>query len=102
VTKPITPDEVFAAKEKLLPPEVFEAFNEMIARKWDGDSASFTLKEVATSIANRLKISTADVYARNLLDVEDVYRMAGWGVDFDRPGYNETYEANFAFKKKRK
>jgi hypothetical protein len=33
------------------------------------------------------------------MDVEDVYQKAGWEVEFDKPGYNEDYEANFKFSK---
>lgn len=27
------------------------------------------------------------------LDLEDIYRDEGWTVEYDSPGYNETYEA---------
>jgi len=40
------------------------------------------------------------MYDKGWMDVEDAYRKAGWDVDFDKPGYNETYEANFTFSKK--
>ena len=34
MTKPIPPDEVADRKSENIPGEVYEAFNEMIAKKW--------------------------------------------------------------------
>lgn len=39
---------------------------------------------------------------REHLDVEDVYRAAGWEVTYDKPGYNETYDATFTFRSAKK
>ena len=39
------------------------------------------------------------VYSRKMLDVATHYRQAGWKIDHDRPGYNESYEAFFVFDK---
>jgi hypothetical protein len=39
------------------------------------------------------------MYDKGWMDVEDVYQKAGWEVEFDKPGYNEDYEANFKFSK---
>lgn len=31
------------------------------------------------------------------LNFEGAYRRAGWKVEFDKPGYNESYPATFKF-----
>ena len=35
------------------------------------------------------------------LDVEGIYRKAGWDVEYDSPGYCEDYPATFKFRKKK-
>ncbi len=45
-------------------------------------------------------MSSSEIYERHLLDVEPSYRAEGWEVEYDKPGYNETYEATFTFRKK--
>lgn len=104
--KPIRPSEVSKLKQKAVPPEVFDAFNEMIAENWDGSSANFTQKDVVAKIVAMVpkvggeRVSVSTIYDRHWLDVEGHYRKAGWVVDYDKPGYNEIYEANFTFSKR--
>ena len=40
------------------------------------------------------------VFKNKWLDVEEVYRKAGWKVEYDKPGYCEDYEAYFVFEKR--
>ena len=99
--KPITPNEVAGKKQEIFPDEVFEAFNEVIATKCVDGRASFTVDEVvAVMVSEGLKRN--DIFANHWLDVEDVYRKAGWVVEYDQPGYNEDYSAFFVFTAKKK
>jgi len=43
-----------------------------------------------------------DIDKNNWLDVGKIYENAGWKVEYDRPGFNESYEATFSFTAKRK
>ena len=103
--KPITPDEVAARKRDALPPQVIEVFNQLIAEHWTGSSATFTQSDAIAAIVARCggdngplhSASRSEVLRRGWLDVEDVYREAGWHVVFDKPGYNERYEAFYKF-----
>lgn len=100
---PISPDEVAALRQKTLPPEVFEAFNELIAEDFDGRSAIVMQNAVVARIMNKLDIESRQIiYNKKYLDVEEVYRQAGWKVEYDKPAYNESYEASFKFIKKQK
>lgn len=99
-SRPITPDEVQKLKEKNIPEQVFDAFNDLIARSWDGKRAVVLQAEAATAIAERMSITREAVFARKLLDVEEAYRGAGWHVVYDKPGYNEPGEASFEFSRK--
>lgn len=98
-TKPITPKEVVSLKKTLIPDAVIESFNELIAENFLGDYSSFKQKDVvARMVAKGLK--TADIYKNGWLDIEDIFEKAGWKVDYDKPGYNESYDASFSFSKK--
>jgi hypothetical protein len=101
--KPITPDEVVERKKETIPDIVFEVFNYLIAENFNGHSATILQKEV-DALLKKKKVNVDEAYKRHWLDVEDIYRGAGWDVAYDKPAYNETYEASFEFRpaKKRK
>lgn len=97
----ITPEEAVELKSDVIPPEVFMAFNETIARHLNGGQASFRQAEVVSLIAGRVDCSAQYIFEHNWLDVEAVYRKAGWLVTYDKPGYNESGDATFIFTIKR-
>lgn len=107
--KPIEPDEVAANKVNVLPDFVIEAVNELITIEFDGHSAVFLQKEIVNLIVKKmgpLPGSEGDarnsVYANGWLNFVPLFEEFGWKVDYDRPGFSETYEANYTFKRKRK
>ncbi len=103
MSKPITPSEVGRAKTQRIPAQVFDAFNDCISKSWDGRSASFTQNVVVEAILERMPDMTrSQLYEQRWLDVEDSYRAAGWEVEYDRPGYCETYAATFTFKRRKR
>lgn len=100
MTKPISPKDVAAAKTTCMKPEIIEAANELIASKWDGYRATFTVAELCARA--RIKLGVEDyAFQDGELDIEVVFRKHGWNVEFDRPGYNESYSAHWIFKKRR-
>ena len=101
MTKPISPDEVATTKLKNIPDEVIEAFNEIIAQNFSRSCSNFKQKDVVKLIMIRLvAIDRQTIFDNGWLDVEDIYREAGWKVEYDKPAYNEDYEPNFTFIKK--
>ena len=103
MVKPISPKDVVTAKQESLPDEVIEAFNELIGENWKGTYSKFKQKEVVIRIKVKLQSTTLtsdQIHDKNWLDVEDVYRKAGWKVEYDGPGFNESYDATFKFRKK--
>ena len=38
------------------------------------------------------------IFDNHWLDIEPIYRRAGWIVEYDKPAYCETYLATFTFK----
>ena len=99
MTKPISPKDVADAKAKAIPDEVIDAANQLLAEKWDGHAAKFTLKELC--VRARQKLGEGYAFQSWELDIEVPFGLAGWIVKFDKPAYNESYDANFTFQKRR-
>ena len=108
--KPITPRQVVKQKAINIPDEVIKAFNDMIAKHWSGNYSEFKQEDVLNLIVdNFLESGTYNlptkeaiklmIFAEHWLDVEEIYRKSGWSVEYDRPGYDETYPATFRFSK---
>ena len=105
---PLKPDEVIDNKTAQIPDFVFDAFNKMIAKHWNGYTSTFTQNDVIDEIiSNRPNLDTEvevaqyrrTIFDSRWLDVEDSYRAVGWMVIYDKPAYNETNEALFTFSK---
>ena len=91
--KIIKPSEVVELKKNNIPQEVFDAFNELIAKNWDGHSATVLQKDVVDLIISKFT-SPVNPYAEHWLDIEDIYRNEGWIVEYDKPGWNEDYSGS--------
>ena len=97
MSKPITPDEVGAAKVVHTPAAVFDAFNAEIAKEFTSGAA----KVKQNAVMERLVaggLQRSEVFVMGWLNIEEAYRAAGWQVEYDKPGYNETGEAYFTFR----
>lgn len=98
--RPIRPSDVATEKKRTFPDAVLASFNELIAQKWSGSSATITLDGVVALMVKK-GLKRKEISEKHWLDVEDVYRAAGWSVEYDSPGYNESYPATFTFARKR-
>lgn len=100
--KPITPDEVVNKKKTLIPDYVINCFNIAIAKKWNGYSSTVSQDEIVATICAAGDVDRRAVFDQHYLDIEPIFEEAGWSVEYDKPGYNETYDARFIFRKKSK
>lgn len=105
IVEPIRPDEIGNAKAQQYPAFVLRAFNQEIAANYTaGRAVVYQNKVIQTIIECALQegavIDRGDVFDKKYLNVEEIYEDAGWKVSYDKPGYNESYEANFTFKKR--
>jgi hypothetical protein len=98
---PITPGDVAAGAAGAVPDFVLQAFNELLAQKARNGSARITQNEVIERIISLspTPLPRQQIFDKNWLDVESIYRAAGWKVRYDKPGYCENYDAYFEFKK---
>lgn len=93
---PIKPEDV---KDAPVPEEVVQVFNDLIQKHWDGKEARIEQSEVLLAVCLAMGISKHQVFDKKLLDVEKVFRQAGWGVIYDKPFLAESYPAFFIFSK---
>lgn len=98
---PIRPEEIATSKKIQMPDAILESFNELIAQNFSGDMARVRQNEIVARIANK-GYDRRQIFDNHWLDVEDIYREAGWEVMYDKPGYNDSYEAYFEFSVARK
>ena len=94
---PIRPQEVITKQIESIPDEVMLSFNELIAEKFSNGRAVVKQDDVIARILGKMETSRDEIFKNHWLDVEKIYRKAGWKVDYDKPGYNETYDAYFEF-----
>ena len=94
--QPIKPSQIIAKKKDTIPEEVFEVFNELITEHFSNGSSTFKLKDVVKLLVKKgLKENV--IFDKGWLDVEEIYEKAGWDVSYDKPAYNESYDATFTF-----
>lgn len=99
--KPITPDEVLLTQPKQIPPEVVEAFNELIVKNWNGSSARVMQNEVINKILGKMETQRRETtFDTRHLNICSLFDSVGWRVDYDKPAYYEGYEPSFTFYKK--
>lgn len=96
-SKPFSPDQIAEAKKAVIPAGVIGVFNRLIAKHYSEGSAEIGQKEIVAAICATMECERGKVFAEKWLDVEDLFRAEGWKVVYDKPAYNESYEATFTF-----
>lgn len=97
--KPITPGDIASTKLATFPEKVVECWNKLIAKHHDGRSSTVSQGEAVRELAKVMGCTMQHAFTEGWLDIEELYRAAGWKVEYDRPAYNENYEATFTFTK---
>lgn len=80
MTKPIRPEDIAKTQKETFPPEVFAAFNELIAENYCDGMASFSAGSVEDRIRTKLKLPAK--FRSGYLNAEEAYRSEGWHVTF--------------------
>lgn len=99
MVKPIKPEDIVYLK--VFPDEVITAFNELIAKKWNGSQAVIKTKDVMALIVSK-GISQKTLLDNHYLDVEDLYKTEGWRVKYESPSWEESFDPFYKFTKKQK
>lgn len=94
--QPITPNAARILHH--VPDHVLEAVNRLLAERINGNSPiTITLTEVKEAIKN----TGPGTLNQSWLNFEGHYEANGWDVEYDQPGYNESYSANYTFTPKK-
>jgi hypothetical protein len=108
---PIKPEDITELKLNQIPDEIINAVNELIVEKWDGSRATIKQDEIINRYLSAIisgyneedfQIKRHEIFDKHYMDFEEIYRNAGWKVEYGRPAYNESYEPFFIFKKNKK
>lgn len=96
--KPISPKDVAGQ----IPDAVLSVFNTLITQNFRSGSACVLQDNVVAELVKR-GLNRDEIFNRGWLDVEALYRGAGWTVEYNKPAYNdEPYPATFTFRPARK
>ena len=97
--QPITPDEM---PKIFVPDEVISIFNRHIKNNWNGEQSYILQDDLMQDIVRETGKTRDEIYERRWLDVEDIYRDAGWSVVYKSPCAmdGENFRSHFIFKKK--
>jgi hypothetical protein len=105
--KAITPQQAKAIAITQIPDFVIGVVNDLIIKKISPNSKNPSCYIKQDEIVNEIMkavdgtmISRQQVFDNHWLDFEPIFEASGWKVDFDKPGYNEDYDAVFKFSTK--
>jgi hypothetical protein len=111
MTKAMSPKDIGKYKANAFPVWVFEAFNQCIASSFTNGRAMVKQNDVINkmiclqhdtldedAIEDGQGLSRAEIFDNGYLNIEEVYREQGWKVEYDKPGYSESYDAFWIFK----
>lgn len=93
---PISPKDIAVANYHI-PAQVFDAFDKLIIENYNSGTAIIYQSQIVDVLVT-MGYGRAEIFSRGYLDIEHVYGDLGWHVTYDKPGYNESYEASFTFK----
>ena len=98
MSRPIRPEEVVCVG---IPDNVIEVFNELIQENIRGKQAVILQEEIIYRILSKYldepTITRETIYENDWLDVEDLFRDAGWQVVYDKPSGHDSYPTTFTF-----
>lgn len=100
---PITPNDISERKIAIIPDIVITTWNNIIAIKYSEGYAKVLQKDIVRELASALACQESEIFKKGYLEIEDIYRKAGWTVSYDKPvGWaGENFDAYFEFRKKR-
>jgi hypothetical protein len=100
--RPISPDEIMSNLDKIIPSAIIQSVNELLKDGYRGGDVTIKQKDIVKMAVNLDNSLVGNIDKKKCLDFESIYEKAGWNVRYDKPGYNETYDAFFVFSPKKK
>jgi hypothetical protein len=100
MSQPIRPEDIAEAKIGNIPAPVIDAFNKLIALNYSGGSATVRQGDVIAEVTGNTELTSGEIFDKGYLNVEEIFRAAGWKVSYTKPDYTESFPAYFEFRKK--
>jgi len=100
--EPIKPKDIINNLTDIIHPAIIKAVNELLKEKYRGSSVSIKQKEIvskALSICS--EITRNEIFEKNWMDFESVFRKAGWDVRYNSPDRDESFDEYFTFSAKK-
>lgn len=100
MTDPIKPNEAVAKSQAGIPDVVFETFNSLLTQRTSPASTKQEITITQNEVVDILQasgLSLGKIFNEHWLDVEDLYRKAGWKVNFIKQPYYESASNYFTF-----
>ncbi|MDD5151116.1 MAG: hypothetical protein PHC28_11695 [Flavobacterium sp.] len=96
--KPISPKEAkkIYQTQTQIPDEVFKVVNELIISHYNDTVITIKQKDIIENVSKELNIDIID-FNMKFLDFESYYQKQGWKVDYNSPGYCESFPETFSF-----
>ena len=104
--KPFSPADAANAKINMIPKEVIEVVNAILAAKIHPlRPISIKQHEIINGarekMTNGSDYANSDFFTKGWLEIEPLYQAEGWKVSYHRPSYDEDFEAYFEFTAKK-
>ena len=96
--KPFGPADARANVVNVIPDTVLNAVNALLSENYDASEITLTQKDIIARV-KKLR-HPADDFDYKWLNFEPVYEQAGWVVKYEKPAYDENFDAYFTFKPK--
>jgi len=102
--RPFTPAEAKTIFEnEIIPASVINAVNALLAENYTSGTIELLKDDIIARIIKLdSKLDRQTILDKNYLDFENIFREAGWTVEFDTPDYTENFPQNFKFKQKKR
>lgn len=95
--KPISPNQIEVFN--LIPDNVIFAFNELISKNFDGTTSKVNQSDVLDKIQYLMNCERKTIFENNWINIDNMYKKAGWNVTYNKPSYDENFEAHWIFRK---
>lgn len=96
--KPISPGEAKKRKSFSLHPTIIELVNEHLTKHAGASTITMSQDALVEKFMQRHPhFDREKLFTDKMLDIESTYERSGWIVEYDSPGYNESYRPSWSF-----
>jgi hypothetical protein len=100
MVSPYSPAQAKEERAQTTPAAVITVVNELLAQRSENQRITITQEEVVEALIERFIIPRENIFLNYMLNFESAYRANGWNVEYDKPGWNESYKAHWVFSQK--